>query len=46
MTYPVMILPDAPENRELEENVHPPNWVNPEPAPCYNLVVIGGAQPV
>ncbi|HIJ86056.1 MAG TPA: mercuric reductase [Desulfuromonadales bacterium] len=42
MTSPVMILPDTPENRELTENVHPPNWVNPEPAPCYNLVVIGG----
>ena len=42
MTSPVMILPDTPENRELAENVHPSNWVNPEPAPCYNLVVIGG----
>ena len=42
MTSPVMILPDTPENRELAEIVHPSNWVNPEPAPCYNLVVIGG----
>ncbi|SJZ45548.1 Pyruvate/2-oxoglutarate dehydrogenase complex, dihydrolipoamide dehydrogenase (E3) component [Trichlorobacter thiogenes] len=42
MTSPIELLPDSPENRELEENVHPPNWVNPEPAPCYNLVVIGG----
>jgi pyruvate/2-oxoglutarate dehydrogenase complex dihydrolipoamide dehydrogenase (E3) component len=29
-------------NRALYGNVHPPDWVNPEPAPRYNLVVIGG----
>jgi pyruvate/2-oxoglutarate dehydrogenase complex dihydrolipoamide dehydrogenase (E3) component len=29
-------------NQALLANVHPPDWVNPEPAPCYNLVVIGG----
>ncbi len=29
-------------NRKLYNNVHPPDWVNPEPAPRYNLVVIGG----
>ena len=28
-------------NRKLLSNVHPPEWVNPEPAPRYNLVVIG-----
>ena len=28
-------------NRKLLENVHPPSWVNPEPAPRYHLVVIG-----
>jgi pyruvate/2-oxoglutarate dehydrogenase complex dihydrolipoamide dehydrogenase (E3) component len=28
-------------NVELIENVHPPSWVNPEPAPRYHLVVIG-----
>jgi pyruvate/2-oxoglutarate dehydrogenase complex dihydrolipoamide dehydrogenase (E3) component len=28
-------------NRMLAENVHPPEWVNPSPAACYNLVVIG-----
>lgn len=28
-------------NRELLENVHPPHWMNPEPAPRYHLVVIG-----
>ncbi|MBV5337226.1 MAG: FAD-dependent oxidoreductase, partial [Deltaproteobacteria bacterium] len=25
----------------MSENVHPAGWVNPEPAGCYNLVVIG-----
>jgi pyruvate/2-oxoglutarate dehydrogenase complex dihydrolipoamide dehydrogenase (E3) component len=28
-------------NRELLANVHPPDWVNPEPKPRYHLVVIG-----
>jgi pyruvate/2-oxoglutarate dehydrogenase complex dihydrolipoamide dehydrogenase (E3) component len=35
------IQPDTPENRVLIENVRPFDWVNPEPASCYNLVVIG-----
>jgi hypothetical protein len=29
-------------NENLLANVHPPDWVNPDPAPRYNLVVIGG----
>jgi pyruvate/2-oxoglutarate dehydrogenase complex dihydrolipoamide dehydrogenase (E3) component len=29
-------------NQILVENLHPPDWVNPQPAPRYNLVVIGG----
>ncbi len=29
-------------DRELIENVHPSDWINPEPAGRYNLVVIGG----
>jgi pyruvate/2-oxoglutarate dehydrogenase complex dihydrolipoamide dehydrogenase (E3) component len=29
-------------NRRLYANVHPPDWVNPDPAPRYNLVVLGG----
>lgn len=29
-------------NDTLLANVHPPDWVNPTPAPRYNLVVIGG----
>src|SRR4030095_10958800 len=28
-------------NRELIDNVHPADWVNPQPASRYNLVVIG-----
>src|SRR5512134_1325975 len=28
-------------NRKLVENVHPPDWVNPEPSGRYNMVVIG-----
>jgi pyruvate/2-oxoglutarate dehydrogenase complex dihydrolipoamide dehydrogenase (E3) component len=41
-------MPEAPQvladdvfDRELVGRVHPPDWVNPEPAACYNLVVIG-----
>jgi pyruvate/2-oxoglutarate dehydrogenase complex dihydrolipoamide dehydrogenase (E3) component len=41
MTNPIVILPDTPENRELSANVHPSDWINPEPAARYNLVVIG-----
>ncbi len=29
-------------NEALVANVRPPGWVNPEPQPRYNLVVIGG----
>lgn len=28
-------------NQSLMSQVHPPDWVNPEPAACYDLVVIG-----
>ncbi len=41
-------LPPAPElkpqdehNEVLAANVRPKDWVNPEPAPIYNLVVLG-----
>ena len=37
----VTVLPDDEHNRALVKNVHPPDWVNPEPADRYNLVVIG-----
>ena len=29
-------------NRRLHAHVHPSDWINPKPAPRYNLVVIGG----
>jgi pyruvate/2-oxoglutarate dehydrogenase complex dihydrolipoamide dehydrogenase (E3) component len=35
------IIPQDEYNALLENNVHPSDWVNPEPAPRYNLVVIG-----
>jgi pyruvate/2-oxoglutarate dehydrogenase complex dihydrolipoamide dehydrogenase (E3) component len=37
----VYVLPDDEHNRKLVNNVHPSNWVNPEPSGRYNLVVIG-----
>jgi len=36
-----LIAPDDEHNRELVDNVHPPDWVNPEPKGRYHLVVIG-----
>ena len=36
------MLPDDVYNQTLISNVHPADWQNPEPAPRYNLVVIGG----
>lgn len=38
---PVKVIPMDRYNQELVNNLHPPDWVNPEPAPRYNLVVIG-----
>ncbi len=35
------ILPMDQYNQVLLENAHPCDWVNPEPAKAYNLVVIG-----
>ncbi len=40
-TEKVTIAPWDVHNQTLVANVHPAEWVNPEPAPCYNLVVIG-----
>ncbi len=37
-----LISPWDSHNQTLVSNVHPPNWENPQPAPRYNLVVIGG----
>ena len=41
MTSPAAIPPDTPENRELTDNVHPTDWINPQPDGRYNLVVVG-----
>ena len=42
MPDPVEIRPDDIHNRVLTSHVHPAEWINPEPAGRYNLVVIGG----
>ena len=39
--HSVVVEPWDEHNRVLVRNVHPGDWVNPEPAPRYNLVVIG-----
>ncbi len=36
-----LMLPQDASNATLVNNVHPPDWHNPEPADRYNLVVIG-----
>ena len=36
-----LMLPDDEYNRTLINNLHPPNWTNPEPDGRYNIVVIG-----
>jgi len=28
-------------NQQLADNVHPANWINPQPKPMYDMVVIG-----
>jgi pyruvate/2-oxoglutarate dehydrogenase complex dihydrolipoamide dehydrogenase (E3) component len=38
---PVRVQPWDAHNQALVANVHPPGWVNPTPAPRYNLVVLG-----
>jgi pyruvate/2-oxoglutarate dehydrogenase complex dihydrolipoamide dehydrogenase (E3) component len=37
----VTISPMDEYNQTLVSYVHPPDWVNPKPASCYDLVVIG-----
>jgi pyruvate/2-oxoglutarate dehydrogenase complex dihydrolipoamide dehydrogenase (E3) component len=41
MSQRAQLLPDDEHNRQLESNVHPPDWSNPTPTGQYNLVVIG-----
>ncbi|APG28716.1 mercuric reductase [Syntrophotalea acetylenivorans] len=42
MDHHPLILPSTESNQALIDNVHPRDWINPQAAPCYNLVVIGG----
>ena len=42
MNGPPELTPRDQYNQTLLANVHPPDWVNPEPASNYNLVVVGG----
>jgi pyruvate/2-oxoglutarate dehydrogenase complex dihydrolipoamide dehydrogenase (E3) component len=37
----VTVSPMDEYNQRLVSHVHPPDWVNPKPAPLYDLVVIG-----
>ena len=37
----INVVPMDEYNQILVSNVHPPDWVNPVPADCYDLVVIG-----
>nr|MDJ0707570.1 mercuric reductase [Leptolyngbyaceae cyanobacterium MO_188.B28] len=37
----VTVPPMDAYNQKLVANVHPPDWVNPKPVDCYDLVVIG-----
>jgi pyruvate/2-oxoglutarate dehydrogenase complex dihydrolipoamide dehydrogenase (E3) component len=37
----VTVLPMDEYNQSLVSHVHPPDWINPKPAPLYDLVVIG-----
>jgi hypothetical protein len=39
--YEDFIQPVDAYNRDLIANVHPLDWVNPQPAAIYDLVVIG-----
>lgn len=37
----ITVRPMDEYNQKLVSAVHPPNWINPEPAEIYDLVVIG-----
>ncbi|MBM4127937.1 MAG: mercuric reductase [Nitrospira sp.] len=36
-----IILPNDEHNQQLLANVHPADWINPEPTGRYNIVVLG-----
>ena len=37
-----VVWPGDVHNRSLVDHAHPPDWINPDPPPRYNLVVVGG----
>ena len=39
-----LVLPDTPENRELAANIHPPDWINPEPAGLHPPAASGNKK--
>jgi pyruvate/2-oxoglutarate dehydrogenase complex dihydrolipoamide dehydrogenase (E3) component len=41
MADEIDVVPRDEHNLKLLANVHPPEWTSPQPAPRYNLVVIG-----
>ena len=41
MSKRVTVVPDDESKRAMVSKVHPPAWVNPDPPPRYNLVVVG-----
>lgn len=41
MSQAVSVNPMDEHNQKLVDNVHPHDWVNPQPKDVYNLVVIG-----
>ena len=41
MNEGISVLEADPHDQTLVANVHPRDWVNPTPAPRYNLVVLG-----
>jgi pyruvate/2-oxoglutarate dehydrogenase complex dihydrolipoamide dehydrogenase (E3) component len=42
VTEKIAVMPEDEHNKQLLENVHPHDWINPEPRARYHLVVIGG----
>lgn len=42
MPEPIKVLPLDKHNEKLVSNVHPGDWINPEPDGRYNLLVLGG----
>src|SRR3984893_9402306 len=41
MALPGEVLPADVHNQALGADAHPRDWVNPQPAPRYNLVILG-----